>query len=93
MVLEKLLTAVEAAAVLRVRPQLLAKWRHYGRGPAYLKPAKAILYRLEDLDAWLAGTRREPDRRAQPLRTARRSQAGARKGASLLTTISKQDEV
>ena len=54
-----ILTAAEAAAYLKLQPQLLAKWRHYKSGPPYFKPSpKTVLYSHADLDAWLAATKR-----------------------------------
>ena len=38
----------------------LAKWRHYGRGPAYFKFGSKVLYRGADLNAWVAAHRVEP---------------------------------
>ncbi|MBL8199859.1 MAG: hypothetical protein JNK40_02715 [Chromatiales bacterium] len=59
----RFLTPIQAVQVLnelRVGPlvnvQRLAKWRHEGRGPVYIRVTrKAIRYRREDLEAWVAG--------------------------------------
>jgi len=49
------LRATEAADYLKVAKSTLAKWRIRGDGPAYAKLGrKIVLYRLADLDAWLA---------------------------------------
>ncbi len=47
-----------AAARLNLSPQRLAKMRLDGTGPAFCKVGRTVLYRLEDLDKWLAGCRR-----------------------------------
>ena len=38
----------------------LAKWRHYGRGPAFLKLGTRVVYRGADLNEWLDNQRVEP---------------------------------
>ena len=51
----------EAAIILGFSKQALALWRSQGRGPAWSKPAGGrIVYRREDLDAFVAAGRREP---------------------------------
>ena len=56
-----LLTTAEAAHVLRLSPRTLERFRVEGTGPSYLKagPGKRarVLYRLEDLQAWLNQSR------------------------------------
>jgi hypothetical protein len=36
----------------------LAKWRHYGMGPAYIKVGKRVLYARDDLDKFIDDRRR-----------------------------------
>ena len=49
------MTEPEAAEYLGFAPNTLRQWRVEGIGPRYAKPAgKAIRYRKDDLDAWLA---------------------------------------
>jgi predicted DNA-binding transcriptional regulator AlpA len=54
----EMLTRLEAAALLRIRPHTLANWTTRGRGPARVKlgagPRAAVRYRLSDVEAWLA---------------------------------------
>ena len=38
---------------------VLAKWRHYGRGPSYLKLGTRVLYKGADLNEWLERQRVE----------------------------------
>lgn len=56
-----LLTTGEAAHVLRLSPRTLERFRVEGTGPRYVKagPGKRarVLYRKEDLEAWLDGFR------------------------------------
>ena len=52
------LTTVEASQLLRLSSSTLAKLRVYGGGPVYLKPGRKVLYRRDDLIAWLAGKQR-----------------------------------
>lgn len=45
----------DAARVLGVARQTLARWRCEGQGPAFVKlGARLVGYRRTDLDAWLA---------------------------------------
>jgi predicted DNA-binding transcriptional regulator AlpA len=48
------LRSPEAAAYLKVSPSSLAKKRVYGDGPKFARWGKAIRYRREDLDAYMA---------------------------------------
>jgi hypothetical protein len=50
----KYMNATEAAEYLRLELNTLAVWRTHKRGPRYLKCGAKVLYRIEDLDAWLA---------------------------------------
>ena len=47
-----LLTPAEAAMWLRLAKQTLARWRCEGRGPAFLRLGKRVLYRAPDVEAW-----------------------------------------
>lgn len=50
----------EAARYLGLSPSTLAKWRCTGEGVPYIKLGRAVVYRLRDLEAFVAaqGTRR-----------------------------------
>jgi hypothetical protein len=50
-------TPVETAKYLRTARQTLSKWRYEGVGPSYYKIGGRILYRKEDLDTFIAGSR------------------------------------
>jgi predicted DNA-binding transcriptional regulator AlpA len=47
------LMAGEAAKLLRLAPSTLAKLRLSGNGPVYCKLGRRVVYRREDLEAWL----------------------------------------
>jgi hypothetical protein len=47
------LTAGQAAKVLGLAPSTLAKLRLSGNGPVYCKLGRRVVYRREDLAAWL----------------------------------------
>ena len=52
------LTVKEAAEYLRLAPQTLDKFRHFGGGPEYIRvTARAIRYERAALDAWMAERR------------------------------------
>ena len=53
------MTTGQAAAYLAVSRSWLEKLRLAGAGPVYSKPSeRRILYRRDDLDAWVEKTRR-----------------------------------
>jgi hypothetical protein len=54
----RLMPPAAAATYLGVVVNTLAKWRHFGTGPAYIKFGSKILYEREVIDAWLAAHRR-----------------------------------
>jgi Helix-turn-helix domain len=49
------LTQEQAAAVIGVKPTTLSAWRHFGRGPRYLKVGRSCFYRRSDIETWLDG--------------------------------------
>jgi excisionase family DNA binding protein len=53
--LDRLLTPVEAAEFLGIKPQTLATWRVTGRyGIPFIRVGTAVRYRRRDLEKWLA---------------------------------------
>jgi len=52
----------QTAERLGVRVRTLRKWRAQGRGPAFLKLARQILYRDEAINLWLKRHEIEPTR-------------------------------
>jgi excisionase family DNA binding protein len=52
-----LLTISEAAEVLRAPVATLRYWRHLGTGPRSFRLGRRVLYRREDLYAWVDARR------------------------------------
>ncbi|MEO0069699.1 MAG: helix-turn-helix domain-containing protein [candidate division WOR-3 bacterium] len=53
---------VEAAKYLGLKSvQTLRNWRHLGRGPAYCRIGRRIVYLKEDLDRFLQASRVDPE--------------------------------
>ena len=50
----ELLTIVEAAELLRAPVATLRYWRHLGTGPRSFRLGRRVLYRTDDLHAWIA---------------------------------------
>lgn len=50
--LEPLLTSAEVAALLRVSPSTLSRWRDRGEGPAWIDLGGMPRYALEDVAAF-----------------------------------------
>lgn len=44
----------EVAAYLRTSIDVLAYWRHMGRGPAFVKLGRRVYYRWSDLESWVS---------------------------------------
>ena len=53
------LTSLDLARRWRLSPRTLERWRWLGQGPAYLKLGAAVAYRLDDVEAFEAGRRRD----------------------------------
>jgi Helix-turn-helix domain len=53
------LSAQEAAALLRISPVTLGRWRIEGRGPPFRKFGRRVVYAREELIAWAEAQRRE----------------------------------
>ena len=59
-------TTKQAADYLSLSPARLEIWRHEGGGPDYVKLARSVRYRKEDIDAWLASNRRSNTSQQDP---------------------------
>ena len=46
---ETLLTPIQAAAILQVKPNTLAKWRVTGEGPAFIHVGRAVRYSAREI--------------------------------------------
>jgi hypothetical protein len=51
--MSELLTTDEAAEILGQKPANLRVWKFRGQGPAWVKIGVAVMYRREDLEAYL----------------------------------------
>ena len=49
----ELLTIAEAAQLLRAPIATLRYWRHLGTGPTSFRLGRRVLYRRDDLQAWV----------------------------------------
>jgi DNA-binding transcriptional MerR regulator len=49
----RLLTITEAAEIARVPVATLRYWRHLGIGPRSLRLRRHVVYRADDLHAWI----------------------------------------
>lgn len=58
----KFLTTPELAAQLRLHPTTLMIWRTKGRGPAWRKIGKRVLYDEQQVRAWLDSNERHSTR-------------------------------
>lgn len=67
MSLLNLLTTDEVAARLRSAKQTLRRWRCTGFGPRFVKVGSKVLYREEDVAAWLEAREASSTSGAQPL--------------------------
>lgn len=47
------LTTAEVSDVLRTPAETVRYWRHIGKGPKSFKVGRRVLYRREDVEAWL----------------------------------------
>lgn len=55
------LTRTEAAEYLRIKPNTMSKWASHPdkfEGPPYSKVGSVVLYKVSDLDEWVAATKR-----------------------------------
>lgn len=70
------LTAQEAANFLRVSIPTLERWRTLGAGPPFVRCGRRILYRVQDLEDWLASQRVSPSEKPARLTRPRNSSRG-----------------
>jgi excisionase family DNA binding protein len=52
---ENYMRTAEAAKYLKVSGDQMENWRYANAGPKYVKIGRIVLYRREDLDAYIAG--------------------------------------
>ena len=51
--IDELLTTKQAAQILGLQPNTLAKWRVSGAGPIFVAMGRAVRYRLGDLKVFI----------------------------------------
>ena len=57
---EQLLTPDQVAYILNVPKRLLASWRYFKKGPAYIKVGGGVRYKQEDIDKWIQESQHDP---------------------------------
>jgi excisionase family DNA binding protein len=58
----ELLTITEAAELVRAPVATLRYWRHLGTGPRSFRLGRRVLYRRDDLRAWIDTQHNQPSR-------------------------------
>jgi excisionase family DNA binding protein len=64
MSMESYLTTAEVAAITRAPEGTVRFWRHKGTGPRGVKVGRRVLYRRDDVEAWLSSLDRTPQKSA-----------------------------
>ena len=59
-ILENFVPEAEAAAELGLQASTLRFWRWQGRGPAYVKVGRKVLYSRNAIEQWLSDRERTP---------------------------------
>lgn len=54
---KKYLTPGEAAGLIGVAAQTLARWRCEGGGPGFMRAGRKIMYATDDITAWMNSRR------------------------------------
>jgi hypothetical protein len=73
-----LMTPKQAARWLGSSELTLSKWRHFRRGPAYLKIGWKIRYSLTDLENFVNASRVVPSEQVRIRQTSQRSKRSGR---------------
>ena len=55
----QLLTQPRLSELIDVSERTLERWRVEGSGPIFCRAGRKVLYRLDDVDDWLAASRRK----------------------------------
>lgn len=63
MVTERMISPKELAALLQVPLQTIYQWRYRGGGPPGYRIGRHVRFRMNDVEAWLAGRAEEPQDR------------------------------
>jgi excisionase family DNA binding protein len=59
----RLLTPGELAKMLSVPVSTLYAWRYHGKGPVAVRVGRHLRYRRDEVDAWIAHSERDQNRR------------------------------
>jgi hypothetical protein len=51
---DDMVSAEDAAKIIKQQVTTLSTWRSMGKGPRYIKAGRAVFYLRSDLRAWLA---------------------------------------
>ena len=55
---KQLLTQPRLSELIDVSERTLERWRVEGSGPVFCRAGRKVLYQLEDVEIWLAASRR-----------------------------------
>lgn len=55
----RFMTTAEVAEILRTSSETVRYWRHIGKGPGSFKVGRKVLYRADDVEAWISRCQRE----------------------------------
>jgi predicted DNA-binding transcriptional regulator AlpA len=58
------ITRAEAAAILREPVASLNAWAYKGKGPAYYRLGRQVVYRRDEIEAWVERQRVDPAQRS-----------------------------
>ena len=53
------MTTAELAGICRTSPETIRFWRYVGKGPAWFKIGRKVLYDADAVEAWLKKAQRE----------------------------------
>ncbi len=58
---QKIINELEVSTLMKLALPTLRNWRHLRKGPPYFKMGKAVRYRQDDILAYLAKKRIDPE--------------------------------
>jgi hypothetical protein len=73
-----LLSEQDAAEILHAKKQTMRAWRNRRKGPPFYKLNGRILYKREDLQAWIEQCRIVPEQPKPGVRRSRATKRGSR---------------
>ena len=63
MVDDRFLTTKEVAAIVKLSPRTLDRYRVYGKGPPFYKFGNRVRYKVVDVESWAAKRQDKPELR------------------------------